>query len=288
MTIETDDGQSGNLDTLTKELQEAVTANAAADAAKAKEQAPQADAPQVVKLEGDQVPPKLKGKTLEEVVDIYRNLESQYGRMANDLGQQRVLTDRLLNLKRDSDLTNNGAPAAPEVPKLKAADVLEDPTAAIDKVVEARLKSRDQQAQVEQANLAAQAAAQRFISNHPDYQSFVNDQGFTDWVNGSPTRKRAAALAAGGNWELADDLLVEYKDSRKAAASIVTDDVTNKNLEAARKAGLETSAAASAAKTGKQYKRADLLRLQMERPDVYYNDDFQREIIRAYAEKRVK
>jgi hypothetical protein len=74
----------------------------------------------------------------------------------------------------------------------------------------------------------------------------------------------------------------------------VTDDKKTQEaagLEAARRVGLENGGASNAAastKTGKTYRRVDLLRLKQERPDDYYSESFQAEIIAAYNEGRVK
>lgn len=277
--VDSDSSIPGNLDQLEKDLAEAVQAStiAASDDKKT-------NGDHTPDVEEADLPEKFRGKSRKEIVDMYKNLESSHGRMANDLGQQRALTDRLLNLKRESDLQDNGQLKA-ELPQLQSSDLLEDPTGAIDKVVEARIKQRESQAEQSRRETEAALAAQAFVTAHPDYQSFVGDPNFNGWVQASQTRKRLAANAASGDWGAATDLLTEYKEIRAKA----TDDKGDKNLENARKASLESAASSTAAnKGGKVYRRADLLRLKAERPDVYYDDTFQEEILKAYAEKRVK
>jgi hypothetical protein len=287
--VETDDGQTGNLEQITKDLNEAVEQSRAQDdKAAPNEQKP--DPLADVKLDGEDIPAKLRGKTPREIVSIYTNLESQYGRMANDLGQQRVLTDRLLNLKRDSDLVTNGgtAPAESKLPEIKSTDVLENPTAAIDKVVSARLRAEREQQQQQNAQQAAQFAQQQFLTAHPDYESYVSNAQFVEWVQASPSRKRSAALAANGDWAMGTDLLTEYKQLQAEKANKSTAAQQN-NLEQARQASLESGGAAGGSKSsGKIYKRADLIRLRIENPTLYYSDEYQGEIMKAYKEKRVR
>jgi hypothetical protein len=234
-------------------------------------------------LDGDDIPTKLRGKSLTEVVGIYRDLESAYGRQANDLGTQRKLTDRLLDLKRETDLGNN---SAPEKVQIKSDELLENPTAALEKYN----APRDAEQAQRLAALEAQLAAQTFIGRHPDYQSYVNNPEFTDWVKASPTRARAAAVAAGGDWSAAADLLDEYKAIKASNVKKDEAEETDDNLDDARKASLESSSQGTpgAKKGGKVYSRASLMKLRVEKPDAYYREDFQAEILQAYAEGRVK
>jgi hypothetical protein len=283
--VDGDSDQLGNLDDLTKSLrEEAAVLTSAANQQQAKapanaEQAPPADV---------DLPEKFRGKSVKEVVEAYKQLESLNGRMANDLGTQRVLTDRLLNLRRDNDLRQNGAGTTqPETPKIKATDLAEDPTGAIEKVVNARLGKVQQDAAQEASEHARNAAAARLVQDHPDYQEYVNNPEFTQFINGSPIRKRAAVSAQQGDFDAGNDLLTEFKAQKKQKMNQQDD---NKNLDAARSASLESGARGGdgSSKAGKVYSRADLLRLQLTNPEVYYSDEYQAVIMKAYAEKRVK
>lgn len=237
----------------------------------------------------DDIPDKYRGKSLKEIIAMHQNAESSLGRMANDLGTQRKLTDRILDLKRETDLGNNTAPAKVQI---KSEELLENPTEALDRYTAPREQANQQRID----NLERQLALQAFVAKHPDYAQFSNDAEFANWVNTSPTRARAAAIAARGDWSSADDLLTEYKVEKARTKKVdvaddddETDDTTDK-LAGARKASFESSsqAQAGAKKGGKVYSRAALMRLRVEKPDTYYNDDFQAEILAAYNEGRVK
>jgi hypothetical protein len=237
----------------------------------------------------DNIPDKYRGKTLEEVIQMHQQAESRLGVMGNDLGVQRKLTDRLLDLKRETDLGNNSSPTKVTI---KSDELLENPTEALDR----HAASREQATNLRLSQMEATLAAQAFVTKHSDYHEYgANNVEFQNWLQASPLRARAAAAASRGDWSAADDLLTEFKSAKKTAT---TDDdegaieVVEKpdKLARARNVQLESSSQsnAGARKNGKVYSRAALMRLRVEKPDTYYNDDFQVEITRAYAEGRVK
>jgi hypothetical protein len=285
--VDTDSGAGGNLTQLEQDLTTAVQARTTAvKAAKPQQKQTNDDASQ-----GDDagdLPTKLRGKTPQQIAEMYTNLESAYGRMANDLGTQRKLTDRLLDLKRDTDLQNNTPSRKVEI---KSDELLENPTAALERFSQAR----DAENQQRMDRLETSIAAQAFHAQHPDFHTFANDQDFFNWVQSSPIRLRAAAAAQQGAWDVAGDLLSEYKASKARTAVNKDDDDEGNDTEAAARAAAaaaslesSTQGSAGAKKGGKTYRRTDLMRLRAEKPDVYYGEEFQAEILRAYAENRVK
>jgi hypothetical protein len=284
------DDLPGNTDQLVKDLNEAVTARSAP----ASDKPADTPAPDTVPATAA-VPDKLKGKSATELAAMYQNLESVYGRMANDLGQQRKLTDRLLDLKRSDDLTANGG-KKPEAPVVDRSRLLEDPTAELTRFVDARDSARESESTARLANLEAQLAQKTFVDKHSDYADVANDPAFIAWVQASPLRTRLAGLAYNGSWDVADELLTEFKARTPATATATAEVVDTKQqaadagVAAARRAGLESGASGgeSTARSGKTYRRTDLLALRNRDPDAYYDEGFQTEILRAYAEGRVK
>lgn len=242
------------------------------------------------------LPAKLKGKSLAEIADMYQNLESEHGRMGNELGTLRTLADRLIDLKRAEDLGR--APVAKPKVEVTSAELLDKPTEALDRytssresALESRLESR--LTRVEQNVLAAQ-----FSSRHPDAQQVARSTEFTQWVSQSRVRQRAAASAAAGDFMVADDLLTEFKDQQKrdreAAANAKNGSGKDANLEAARKASLETGASKAGAGDqrneagGPILSRSAIMRLMIEDRAKYESDEYQAEIQKAYAEGRVR
>ena len=272
------DNAPGDVEGLEKSLAEAVTAEKSvqdSDTSNNNEQAQKSNDP----LAGT----KFEGKGIEEILDSYNNLQSAYGRMANDLGTQRKLTDELLNLKRDTDLQSN-APAEDPLPKVDPAQLLDDPTQALDGYLASR-EARNQRAYEERlAQMEAQMQADRFMQKHPDFMDVGQSEEFRTWATASPLRNQVANLAAGGDWDAADALLNEYKAEMANAPAKAQED----GIEAAKKVGLESTASEGSTSSGKVYRRADLIELKLKKPHIYGDPAFQAEILKAYSEGRVK
>jgi hypothetical protein len=149
------DNTPGDVEGLEKSLAEAVTADKRPEDQKTNKMEPS---------EASQDPlkgTKFEGKGIEEILDSYNNLQSAYGRMANDLGTQRKLTDQLLDLKRDNDLQSNAQQDS--LPKVDPAQLLDDPTQALDGYLAER-EARNQRMYDERlAQMEAQMQADRFM-----------------------------------------------------------------------------------------------------------------------------
>jgi len=229
---------------------------------------------------------KFEGKSVEDILSSYKNLESAYGRMANDLGDQRKLTDRLLDLKRDEDLQRN----APELPKIEGAQLLDNPNETLDRYLSQRDERTRKEYDDRLAEMEAQMAQDRFLQKHPDFMTLGQDADFLSFAQATPTRSAIAQQAAAGDWTAADALLSEYKlESSKSAQQNLDLEDNNEGIEAAKQASLESAAqGGDSNSSGKVYRRADLIQLKIEKPDVYGDPAFQNEILKAYNEGRVK
>jgi len=238
------------------------------------------------------VPEKYQGKSVDDVIDMHRNAESALGRSANELGQYKQLTDRLLDLKRPSDLQKGGADLADiedePLPDISSTDLIDNPTEAISRVVEARLTKDARKRQVADDELALTAAQADFATRHPDAGEIAQKDDFRKWVNESPTRLRAAKEAYNKDFQAGTDLLDEWKATH--ADTPPQEDVAEVALKEAKKASTVTTGASQTGDTptGKTYRRLDLIRLKLEDPEAYGDESFQQEIIRAYHEGRVK
>jgi len=245
-------------------------------------------------LESDE-PEKYRGKSRTEVIEMHRNAERKIGQSGNELGQYKQLTDQLLDLKRRDDLAKGGAEAEEEeepLPEITQTEILDDPDAAIGRAIDARLNraERKKERQAEETQEAKLQTA--FAQRHPDANEIVQDPEFQEFVTGSPSRQMLATAALNtGNLYAANVLLDEWKARTSSASDEVTKESDgDTNIDAARKATtLSTGAStASDAPTGKVYSRLDLIRLKLTDPEAYGSEAFQQEIMRAYADGRVK
>lgn len=277
-------GELENAPGSTKQLREDLTAAVTQENSDAQKPAPKAT----------DVPEKYQGKSVEDVIDMHRNAESALGRATNELGQYKSMTDSLLDLKRREDLVKGGADAAGiteiELPSISSTDLLDNPTEAINRVVETRLTADSQKRETEAAERVLSGLEQDFATKHPDAGEIAASDKFVAWVGKSPLRLRAARAAYEKDWQSGIDLLDEYKAQSSQDAS--DDDNANEEaaLEAARQASTLSAGASQVGDgtKGKTYRRLDLIRLKLEDPEAYGDPGFQQEIMRAYSEGRVK
>jgi len=243
------------------------------------------------------IPDKLKGKSAEEIAEMYMNLEKVQGRTANELGQQRQYTQTLMDqMGAVPPAHSPAAPAAastPEPVKVDPVALLEDPTAELDKYF-ASQKQDDSEAVQRLAELEKQIAQQNFMTKHADFNEVGASQEFQDWTRQTPYRQALVQQTQGGDYNAADQLLTEYKAWQSHAPAVqppAPATVADNALEAAQAASLESSATAAspgAAPSGKIFNSVDIQKLQMEQPEVYRSPAVQAELMKAYAEGRVK
>jgi hypothetical protein len=231
-------------------------------------------------------------ESAQKQAQAYKPLQSTLGRMANDLGSQRKLTDQILALDKRTPDTSTAA--RPQPPKVDPRALVDDPTATLDAYWQTREAALRKEFDERQAASNIAAAESAFRTKHSDFDAVTGDPKFATWVSSSPLRKRAAALAGQGNYVIADELLTEYK-ALNGKAPPAADDANRGGDDAAtvaaRAAALESAAqsgGAGGSSKGPVYRRADLIKLKMEKPAVYADPTFQNEILRAYAEGRVK
>lgn len=271
--------EPGNLDQLKKDLTEATTSE------------PKQEEPAQAKEEHE-IPEKYRGKSMEEIIEMHRNAESELGRRGNELGQYKKLTDELLDLKRREDLTKGGA-SADEIedeplPEISSSDLLENPTESISKLLSAREKSSETKRQRKEAEEKRLEVEAKFAQAYPNAEETVNDPKFVEWVQGSTARSLLGYQASQGDLTAGAALLDEWNASQSAPEQNEEPKMDDP-IKSARKASTESKGASNTPDTtGKIYRRTDLIRLKLQDPEAYADEGFQREIIKAYAEGRVK
>ena len=130
----------------------------------------------------------------------------------------------------------------------------------------------------------------RLKENFPDFAQTINDPEFAEWVKASPVRLRLYAAAdAEADYDSASELLTSWnyvkpKAAPKQAAPAV--DVKQAQKAAVKAATVDVGSSSANSTPAKIYRRADLIRLQLENYDRYM--EMQPEIMQAYAEGRVK
>lgn len=227
------------------------------------------------------VPPKFKGKSVDEILESYQNLEQQYGKQGNELGELRKLADTLIQ-KNLQESQNNTVQEQEQA--LTEDDFLANPVDSVRKIVEESLqpiKGALNQSQ-------AESTMSRLQTKHPDIEGIVKDLDFQKWVMESVPRQEMWQRASAGDFNYADELFTQYKSLNGIQQAQQKEQVrTEKERELQAATAVASGSSQDAVSQSKPiYKRAQLIRLQLEDPNRYA--DLQPEIFQAYKEGRVR
>ena len=240
-------------------------------------------APEVQQAEPEEdLPSKYKGKDLKEIIRMHQEAEKLIGRQAQEVGEVRKLADELIKRQLDSKPNQQEATQEDDV------DFFADPDAAVTKKIEkhpAILEARQQALELKKMQ-----TLNRLQQEFPDFYSTLQDPDFAEWVKASQVRLRMYAQAdAEGDYDSAAELLSNWKYVKPQAAPKQTAPIAEAKQQqkaAVKQATVDVGGASPGISSSKVYRRADLIRLQLEDPDRYYQ--LQDEIMAAYAEGRVK
>ncbi len=229
------------------------------------------------------IPEKFAGKTPEEIIDSYTNLEKELGRKSQEVGELRKLSDSFLQAEVARQHNPQGNTPLETEDNDTSNDFFDDPNKAVNDMIENHPKFQQfQQYQAQQAQAGAKAQLEQ---THPDFTNVVQDKKFQEWVQESPIRMQMFQAADAYNFDAANELLSNWKDR-----SMITKTAEVKQkAEVDRKDALKSATTESRTSTnsggGKTFRRADLIRLKMEDPNRY--ESLQDEIYAAYADGRV-
>jgi len=232
--------------------------------------------------ESSEIPSKFAGKSTEEIIDSYTNLEKELGRKAQEVGELRKLSDSFL--QAEVSRQQNPQDNTPLETKDNDVDFFDDPNKAVNDMIENHPKFQEfQQFQAQQAQAGAEA---RLKQTHPDFTEVVQDKAFQEWVQDSPIRMQMFQAADAYNFDAANELLTNWKDRSMISKTQEVKEKAEVERKEALKAGTaESRTSSGSGKGGKTFRRADLIRLKMENPNRY--ESLQDEIYAAYAAGRV-
>ena len=230
----------------------------------------------------EELPEKFQGKSIEDIPKSYSNLEQQYGKQGNELGELRKLADSLIQKNLQESQTQSTADVIEQ--ELSDEDFVLNPVEAVRKVVEESLKPiKENLTQTKVDN-----TLQRIQTAHPDVSEIVNDTNFQEWGMATKPRQDMWARASNGDFDYADELFTQYK-SLASRKDVEAENAIQRAKEEDLKAATAISRGASpdvGSKGKPNYRRAELIRLRMENPKRY--DSLSDEIAQAYAEGRVR
>jgi len=235
-----------------------------------------------------EVPARFKGKSAEEVAQSFVELESLYGKQAQQLGDMRKTLDVLLEKQTKSP---EPAKPAPEKKPVTVDDIYDNADAAVRRVVreesQSRIEELERKLQEAEHSRVISEGRRVFESKHPAYKDTMADPAFLEWIKASPFRVRMAQAADGGDFEAADELFSTYAD----ISSVKTEKRTHNKREEVKKAGLVSSGGSAPAPVEK-YDRIKLesLRIAARRGDREAENYLRAngaDILKAYEEGRI-
>jgi len=241
----------------------------------------------------EELPEKYRGKSIQDVIEMHRNAESELGRKNNEIGQVRKLADELIGVRATEQRMRENQQEPPK--PLTADQLLENPEDSILRVVKREAVERTEKLEKRTADLESELMVSRFEEKHPGFSDTMQSAEFGQFVQGSNYRRKLALGAAKGDFDAADELFGLYEE---AVASTARSEQPapaakpNTGVEGARKATLAKSGGSSASGVipsgdGKKvFSRADLMDMRIRNPDKF--DMMQDEILEAYREKRVR
>jgi len=254
---------------------------------------PQSKSPATKEAESFEVPEKFKGKSAEEIAKSYIELEREFGRVRNDVGEYRSLTDRLLAIeeKRVSDLEGAGGKAADSDFTIDPTELLTNPRETLEKWYEHRVKADPvyQKNQERLDRIEGQYDQKEITSAHPDAADITNSPEFHSWVQEHPVRLGIARTAVEKrDITSLDYLLTEYK-SKKGTTTEPEPKKQDSEADLARRVVTEKASSGSPTSTRftgtEVFSRRKLIDLKIRNPEEY--SAMQDRILSAYAEGRV-
>ena len=235
----------------------------------------------VVEKPSFDMPEKFAGKSVEDVVESYINLEKALGSKANEVGELRKLTDQiLLNQASQGQQSVDHEDINDDV---GFDDFIDNPSVAVERVLK---KNPRMQALEKELEANATAVSREALKlRHKDADEVVATPEFQKWISESAGRSRMLNDAhMNRDVDVAADMLDMYKTTRKAA----TDNAIEER-DAIAKGDLKKATVAQGGapvSTKKLYRRAELIQLKIRDPQRY--EAMSGEIHKAYAEGRVK
>ena len=247
------------------------------DGATEGEVAPEASTEPVDPEPEEELPEKYQGKSAAEIVAMHQEAERRMSEQGNELSNLRSTLDAMA--------LQSSTAKEPEQEPITEADFFSDPTNTVNRAIESHPALR--QAQEMAQKMAYAQGLATLQQRHPDLQDVVGSEKFKEWVQSSSARmaryQRADQM---GDVEEADDLISTFKQLNKVEAT--TKEASKKAQKQAVKSASTGAVRGNSDVQGSRrvYRRADIRELMRTNPQRY--EDLQDEIMRAYAEGRVR
>ena len=222
------------------------------------------------------IPEKYQNKSAQELVQMHQEAEKLLGRQSSEVGELRKVVDNYIQ----AQLT----PAPQQQEQVEEIDFFTDPEKAVAQAIQNHPKIKEAESASQQYKMQTALAALK--ANHPDMESILQDTKFAEWIEASKVRtKLFVAADKQYDYEAADELFNLWKERQQMIGQAANAEKQSRK-QAVKNASTGSASGSSESSPKKIYRRADIIKLMKEDPHRYAA--LQDEIMRAYAEKRVR
>ena len=223
-----------------------------------------------------EIPDKYQNKSAKELVQMHQEAEKLLGRQSSEVGELRKVVDNYIQAQLTTE------PQQQE--QVEEVDFFTDPEKAVAQAIQNHPKIKEAESVSQQYRM--QTALSALKTNHPDMESILKDTKFAEWIQASKVRtKLFVAADKQYDYEAADELFNLWKERQQMIGQAANAEKQSRK-QAVRTASTGNASGSSESSPKKIYRRADIIKLMKEDPHRYAA--LQDEIMRAYAEKRVK
>lgn len=233
--------------------------------------------PEQIEQTEEEIPDRYRNKDVKEIIRMHQEAEKALGRQGSEVGELRRVVDDFIK----AQLVEKQKQQAPET--VEDEDFFSDPDKAVAKAIENHPKIKEAEKFSQQMKI--QAAQAQLQKDHPDFPQIVGSQDFQSWVQGSRVRLELFARANNQyDMDAANELLSTYKERKQMATNAVAAEKSTRSQQVKQASTGTTQGSSETSK--KIYRRQDIIELMRNDPDRY--EALQPEIMRAYAERRVR
>jgi hypothetical protein len=205
------------------------------------------------------VPDRFKGKSVEDVIQSYEQLEKLNSRQSQDLGQMRKTVDQLLEVQRNQALSPGQAPSKP----VSVDDLYEDADGNIRRIAKEELSGEIETLKSELNQLRVERKMSHLDTKFEDWRQEVMSPEFTEWVGESPYRQRMYRDADNGDFDAAEEILGMYYELRRRQDDGQEQEVQQRATEQQLNDAILETGSPAPVSTEDTYSRHDLMEARL-------------------------
>lgn len=178
---------------------------------------------------------RFDGKSVEDVLESYSQLEHAYNSRNDEIGTLRKTVNDLVSLSARSNSSETQVRKEPEKP-VTVDDLYNDTEGTIGSVVEKKSEKTNERIKQLETELQNQKLREQVVglaARFPKWQEDIQTPAFKEWVNTSTYRQRLASAANAYDFDAANDLLSAWKEHSKSDEQLVQEQRRDSQFRAA-------------------------------------------------------